>query len=226
MKSQVSLDPVYVSTAIRNGDLSTVRSLFPPGCGHVEMVVGRRGVSAFNLSAIEGQLEILQYLVGIGCNIDRVDTNYYNSAHLASWYGHAHILDYLAVIRPQLFRQSRIPYLPIHIAAYKEHAQAIRSCAPHCNINQKNRDHLTPLRISMVHNHEEGVRTCLDMGAKITNGELYERTSEHIRGMLWREFRWRNRKGYLFLLSRDKLGSGENMKRVPKGVLWEVVSYL
>lgn len=226
MDADMSITPAAVAPAIQSGDLSTIRSIYPPGSRDLNTAVGRRGVSAYNLAAIEGQLPILEYLVGIGCDLDHEDTDHFNSAHLASWYGHSHILDYLGTVRPQLFRSTRIPNLPIHVAAYREHANAIRSCAPHCDINQKNRDHLTPLRICIYLHHVEGVQACIDMGARITQSNLFEKTTVEVREILWREFRWRNRKAYLCLLSRGELKRVPGLERVPVGLLGELVGYL
>ena len=224
MDSDSHLNPTLIATAILSGDLATITALYPPHCAHIDMVVGRRHVSAFNLAAIEGQLAILQYLVSIGCDLNHMDSDHFNSAHLACWYGHVHILDYLATIRPALFRASQTHNLPIHIAAYRDHASAIRSCAPYCDINRPNRDLLTALRICIVRSHEEGVRTCLELGARIVGLDLQQQTSAGVRRVLWREHRWRNRKGYLWLLSTGLLPLV--VAPLPAGLLKEVVLFL
>lgn len=224
MDSEVHISAEAVATAILNGDLAAVTAFYPPGCAHLDMTVGRRRVSAFNLAAIEGQLAILQYLVGLGCDLNHMDEDHFNSAHLASWYGHAHILDYLATVRPQLFRTSLTLNLPIHIAAYRDHPSAIRSCAPYCDINQQNRDLLTALRICIIRSHEEGVRACLEAGARITQLDLHKKTSADVQRLLWREHRWRNRKIYLWLLDKGVLQL--HFTRLPAGLLNEVVPFL
>jgi len=221
---QIRITPAEVATAIRSGDLATVTAFYPSGCAHLDMVVGRRRVSAFNLAAIEGQLSIAQYLVGLGCDLNHMDEDHYNSAHLASWYGHAHILDYLASIRPQLFRSPQSHNLPIHIAAYRDHHSAIRSCAPYCDINKQNKDLLTSLRICIVRSHEEGVRACLEAGARLTAMDLHQKTSAAVQRVLWREHRWRNRKGYLWLLDKGVIQL--NFVPLPAGLLKEVVPFL
>jgi ankyrin repeat protein len=212
--------------AIRSGDIETVQALYPPGCGHVDMVVGERKTTAVNRAALEGQLAILQYLISIGGDIDRVDEDNYNCAHLGAWYGYSDVLDYIGTIRPQLFRNTLTINHPIHIAAYRMHVAAIRSCAQFCDINVLNKNLMTPLRICIIKKEIDGVRACIEARARISPLDMSLDTSDEILLMLMREFHWRHRRVYLAFLSDDRLQQGSGLTRLPRGLLLEVTNYL
>lgn len=220
------MSPQTVVTAIRCGDLETVRALYQPGCAHLDMVVGERKTTAVNLAALQGQLEILQYLVSIGGDLDRVDEDNYNCAHLGAWYGHTNVLDYIGSIRPQLFRTTRTINLPIHIAAYRLHFQALRSCARHCDVNSLNKSLLTPLRICIQKNEIEGVRTCIQAGARITRLDMSLDASTEVQIALKQEYHWRHRRAFLAFLSDSRVQQGSQLLKLPRGLLLEVVGYL
>ena len=212
--------------AIRSGDIDTLRALYPPGCGHVNMVVGERKTTAVNRAALEGQLSILQYLLSIGGDIDHVDEDNYNCAHLGAWYGRSDVLDYIGTIRPQLFRNTLTINHPIHIAAYRTHAAAIRSCAQFCDINVLNEKLLTPQRICIQKKEIDCVRACIQAGTRITRLDMSFDTSDEILMMLRQEFHWRHRRAYLVFLSDDRLQQGSGLMKLPRGLLLEVTNYL
>jgi len=221
-----TVSPQTVVAAIRSGDLETVRALYRPGCAHLEAVVGERKATAVNLAALEGQLAILQYLVSIGGDLDHVDEDNYNCAHLGAWYGHTEVLDYLGSIRPQLFRTTRTINLPIHIAALRLHFLALRSCARHSDVNTLNRGLLTPLRICIQRNELEGVRTCIQAGARISHLDMSLDASTEVRIVLKQEYHWRHRRAYIAFLSDSRLQQNSELLKLPRGLLLEVVGYL
>lgn len=212
--------------AIRSGDIDAVRALYPLGCVHLDMVIGERKTTAVNRAALEGQLAILQYLISIGGDIDHVDEDNYNCAHLGAWYGHSDVLNYIGTIRPQLFRNTLTINHPIHIAAYRMHVAAIRSCAQFCDINVLNKRLLTALRICIQRQEIEGVRACIQAGARITRLDMNIDTSEEILLMLKQEFHWRRRRAYLVFLNDDRLQQDSRLMKLPKGLLLEVTNYL
>ena len=217
--------PQTVVTAIRSGDIDTVRLLYPPGCAHLEALVGERKSTALNVAVLEGQLSIVQYLVSIGCDLDHMDGDSYNCAHLAAWYGHSHVLDYLGTLRPQLFHTSRTRNLPIHIAAFRLHSSAILACSHYSDINRLNSDLLTPLRICIERNDQEGVKSCLQAGARITRLDLGMPTSRCISEILNQEYHWRSRRCYVYFVSLSQQLKTK-LTRIPLPLRLEIVGYL
>ena len=228
-----------ITTAIRTNDLPAIQRLIPPDSPWKEAVCGRRRVTAINLAAIEGKLEILKYLVEIRCNLDHVDEDGFTCGHLAAWYNHTHIIEYLGQVRPGQLRSTQFGNLPIHIAAYRQMYESLIVLARYSDINQQDKHLNTALRIFIQRSDVQGVKACIAARARVRNidintvpTELTERrtgkseANREILRLLTREKNWYSRRYFLLLLTTGALETGTGVGRLPTALYVELVYYL
>lgn len=131
--------------AAASGDLEEVKSALAHGSD-----VNFRGPGGFaplNAAARNGHLEIVQYLVERGANIDQNDNHLHKTALLAaSFERHFDIVQYLVEKGANVNAQSMNGFTPLHDAAYVGNLQIVRFLVDHgADVRIKNGHDQTPL---------------------------------------------------------------------------------
>lgn len=150
----VSLWPVAASAqngerfwqAAASGDLADVRSQVAQG---VDVNLhGPGGFNALNAAARNGHLDVIQYLVEHGANIDQNDNHLHKTALLAASFNrHFDIVKYLVEKGANVNAQSYNGFTPTHDAAYVGDFQIVEFLAEHgADLHIRNEHNQTPLQ--------------------------------------------------------------------------------
>ena len=138
--------------AVIYGSLSTVEILFQRGC-NIE-TKNNLGRTPFLNSCAYGHLEILKSLVKYGASIsiksgEKDSEN--TGLHLASYFGHVDIVQYLVAMKPSLISlKNGNGETPLYLAAYMGHEKIVQSLIVGNRQSQSIKDNmgLSPLHIA------------------------------------------------------------------------------
>ena len=86
-------DSVFLAAA-QEGDLAVVKLFVQAGMS-VEVADDEHGVTALHIAAFWGRLEVVEFLVGAGADVNATNNDGDTALHLAAWEGHLEVVEFL-----------------------------------------------------------------------------------------------------------------------------------
>lgn len=222
-----------MSLAVKSGDINTVRVLIESGyaidnsvdrflhdaatmnrldlieilcLGYVDIdmnSVDSKGRTALHRAAMQGNLEVLRFLVSVGSDADASDEKGWTPLHYAALDGHVEavqlLLDYTTFAKYALTREGKTPYDlaednnhsdlydvlhfsdELHRAARLDDVQEIKNSLSHrANVNSRDQNGWTPLHRAAFKGRIESVKLLLSHGAQIDSVDNIGYTPLHL----------------------------------------------
>lgn len=151
--------------AAKRGHIEAARELLDAGAD-VNARTSQTKMTPLYLSAFFGKTDAVKLLLAGGANPDLPNINGATPLYVAAQGGHNDIVGILlaAQANPDVMHKG---WAPLHIAAYKNQAEAIRQIAAHVDIDLINANGDTALYLAARHGHVDALHALLAGGADI-----------------------------------------------------------
>ncbi|XP_030581035.1 ankyrin repeat and death domain-containing protein 1A isoform X3 [Archocentrus centrarchus] len=123
------------------------------------------GKTALHLAAEHGQLEVVEFLVGMGCTHDLKDKEENTAMHLAANKGHTEILQKIVETGASVDERNIDGLTPLHMAAEGGHYECIKLLLDSgCNANTQTNRNMNALHYVAQHGHDREASLLLKAG--------------------------------------------------------------
>ncbi|XP_071720324.1 protein VAPYRIN-LIKE-like [Rutidosis leptorrhynchoides] len=206
--------------AVKSGDIDTIRVVVESGCevdqendrllhvaasmnrvdimevlcmGYLDLDVNQvdsKGQTPLHIGASYGYVEVLEFLITLGCDPNLVDHSGWSSVHWASWNGHLDAVEVLlsasTYVKYAVNKEGKTAYSlavekghsdlydvlhlgdVLHRCARKGDVEEMRKCLREgANVNGKDQNGWTPLHRSAFKGHMDCVKVLLSYGARV-----------------------------------------------------------
>lgn len=127
-----------------------------------------RGSTLLHIAAYHGRLEVVQYLVANGAQLNKQADNHWTPLHGAACYGHFEVVRYLVSNGAQKEVQDDDGLTPLHLAALRGRLEIVKYLiAEGAQVNKQCKYGTTPLHKAAQHGHFEVVKHLVEKGAQI-----------------------------------------------------------
>jgi ankyrin repeat protein len=138
-------DPINLP--IINGDLDVIKNLVESNTIHVNQRLISFHETILHFAARKRWLDIVEYLVEHGADIDELDNNAHTPLFDAAHHGAVHVVQYLISKGANICAKARNGYTPLHAAVNSNHIETVKCLVEQgADINALSNNNHTPLR--------------------------------------------------------------------------------
>uniref|UniRef100_A0A8C7QTS2 Ankyrin repeat and death domain containing 1A n=1 Tax=Oncorhynchus mykiss TaxID=8022 RepID=A0A8C7QTS2_ONCMY len=127
--------------------------------------VDNSGKTAFHLAAEHGQLEVVEFLIGMGCTHGLKDKDEHMAIHLAAKHGHNEVLQKLVETGVDIDERNIDGLTPLHLSSDGGHYECVKllleAC---CNVNALTNKNMNALHYVAQHGFERETSLLLEAG--------------------------------------------------------------
>uniref|UniRef100_A0A667X7T9 Ankyrin repeat and death domain containing 1A n=1 Tax=Myripristis murdjan TaxID=586833 RepID=A0A667X7T9_9TELE len=164
-------DSVCTHSAPENGGILII-------CCEIFSISGK---AAFHLAAEHGQLDVVEFLIGMGCTHGLKDKEESTAMHLAAKHGHTEVLQKIVETGIDVDERNIDGLTALHLAADGGHYECVRllleSC---CNINALNNKNMNALHYAAQHGFYREASLLLEAGINTDAVDSHHNTPVHI----------------------------------------------
>ena len=135
---------------------------------------------ALHVASQNCNLQVVDYLLSHGANIESKIFGGFTPLHVASYQNHLPVVEYLISHGANIESKTKEGYTPLHIASFNNHLPIVEYLISHgANIECKKHNGLTPLAIAASKIHLSVVDCLISYGACICKTSNFDVNSTH-----------------------------------------------
>uniref|UniRef100_A0A674EU63 Ankyrin repeat and death domain containing 1A n=1 Tax=Salmo trutta TaxID=8032 RepID=A0A674EU63_SALTR len=143
--------------------------------------VDNSGKTAFHLAAEHGQLEVVEFLIGMGCTHVLKDKDENMAIHLAAKHGHKEVLQKLVETGVDIDERNIDGLTPLHLSSDGGHYECVKllleAC---CNVNALTNKNMNALHYVAQHGFERETSLLLEAGINTDTVDGQHTSPPHI----------------------------------------------